>query len=364
MLTQVSASEWRAHKAVMAEKGVILLPETIGYATDGLRKNYMLAADALPTLSTTANAGFPALFTSYVSPEAIHIVFSPLEAANIIGEQKMGDWLTDTAFFPVVEGTGEVSSYDDFGNNGRAGINSTFPQRQAYHFQILKEYGEREMERYGLAKLNYQAEVDNAAAENLMRFQNFTYFFGMQGLQNYGLLNDPYLPASLTPSTKAAGGVKWLSAGGVPNATANEVYADIQAMFYQLVNQTGGLVKATDNLVLAMSPTVSVALTITNSFGVDVYDLLKKNFPNIRFETAVQYGAITSGNPMGVAGGNFVQLIAEKLDGKDTAFCAFTEKMRAHKMEVFTSSFKQKLTSGTFGAIIRYPLAFASLIGV
>ena len=37
----------------------------------------------------------------------------------------------------------------------------------------------------------------------LNKFSNLTYFFGVQGLQNYGLLNDPHLNASLTPATKA-----------------------------------------------------------------------------------------------------------------------------------------------------------------
>jgi hypothetical protein len=113
-----------------------------------------------------------------------------------------------------------------------------------------------------------------------------------------------------------------------------------------------------------MSPTVEVALTTTNSFNVNVFDLLKKNFPNIRFETAVQYGVITATNPQGIAGGNLVQMIAEEIEGQDTGYCSFNEKMRAHPIVRAMSSFKQKVTAGTWGAIIRMPVAIASLLGV
>jgi hypothetical protein len=117
-------------------------------------------------------------------------------------------------------------------------------------------------------------------------------------------------------------------------------------------------------MVLAMSPTSAAALTATNTFNVNVYDLLKKNFPNLRVETAVQYGALTAANPQGVAAGNFMQLIAESIEGQDTGYCAFNEKMRAHTIIRDLSAFKQKVTGGSWGAIIRLPVAFASMVGI
>jgi hypothetical protein len=359
-----SQSEWRAHSAMLAERGVIL-PDVIGYATDELKRDYTLAMDAQPALTSTANSAVPAMLTSYIDPEVIRIAFAPVQAAKIAGERKTGDWLTDTTFFPVVEHTGEVTSYSDFSQTGSASVNTNWPQRQSYHFQIMKRYGERELERAGLARINWVSEIDRGAADILNRFSNYCYFYGVAGLQNYGLLNDPSLPASISPGTKAAGGGNvWLLSGGQPNATANEIYADIQALFYQLVTQSSGLITAQDSFVLAFAPGVSLALTNTNSFGVDVYKLLKQNFPNIRFEQAVQYGAKSSQNPEGIAAGNMVQLIAERIEGQETCFCAFTEKMRSHKIIPDTSSFKCKVTSGAWGAVIRRPFAFASMVGV
>lgn len=117
-------------------------------------------------------------------------------AAVIFGERKTGDWTTETSFFPTVEHTGEVSSYGDYNENGSSGANTNFPQRQSYRYQTIVEYGELELERAGLAKLNWVSEQNGAAALAMNKYQNLTYFFGVQGLQNYGLLNDADLTAA------------------------------------------------------------------------------------------------------------------------------------------------------------------------
>jgi hypothetical protein len=362
MNLQEAMTAWQTDAAHFEACGAVL-PDVVAYVPDDYKRNYTLAMDAQPLLSTTANSGIPAFLTTLIDPAVFKILFAPNKAAQILSETRKGTWLDETAMFPTVEYTGEVSSYGDFAENGHTGVNTNWPQRQSYLFQTVKEYGERELERAGLGRINWVSELDQAAATVMNKFSNLTYFFGVQGLQNYGLLNDPNLPASLTPATKAAGGVAWI-AGGLIKATANEVYADIQALFYQLVQQTGGLVEADSKMVLAMSPGSQVALTATNTYNVNVEDLLKKNFPNLRIETAVQYGVLSAQNPQGVAGGNLIQLIAEELEGQNTGYCSFNEKMRAHPIIRGMSSFKQKVTGGSWGAIIRMPVAFASMLGV
>lgn len=324
---------------------------------------YALAMDAQPTAITSPNSGIPAFLTTSIDPDIVRVVLTPNQAAEIFGEVKKGNWLSETEIFIMVERTGEVSSYGDYSNNGSAGINTQFPQRQAYLYQTTWRYGEREMERAGLARIGYAAEVQEAGAVVLNKFQNLTYFFGVAGLQNYGLLNDPSLSASLTPAPKAAGGNTWIKNGAI-NATANEIYADIQALFFQLISQTNGVINQKDAMTLAMSPGSEVAMTATNTFNVNVSDLLKKNFPNMEIKTAVQYGQTSASNPQGITAGNFVQLIAKKLDGQETGYCAFNEKLRTHPIIRAMSSFQQKATQGTWGAVIRIPAAISSMIGV
>ena len=357
-----AAAAWQAHKATFESAG-IFLPDVKSYALDEYKTDYRLAMDALPSLSTDPNSAVPAMLTTMIDPAVYRVLFAPLRGAVIFGEARKGTWIDETAMFPIVEATGEVSSYGDFNENGRAGANTNWPQRQSYIFQTIPEYGEREIERAGLGRINWVGEVDGSAIQVLSRFMNTTYFYGVQGLQNYGILNDPGLSAAITPATKAYGGVKWVNNGQIV-ATANEVYADIQALYLQLVNQTDGLVEQDTKMVLALGTASQVALTATNSFNVNVSDLLKKNFPNIRIESAVQYNALTASNPQGIAAGNEVQMIAEEVEGQKTGYMAYNEKLRAHPIIRALSSWKKKMTAGTWGAIVRQPQNIAQMVGV
>lgn len=359
---QEATTAFQADKPRLESLGAVM-PDVKSYIPDAWRRDYRLAMDAQPALQTDPNSAVPAMLTTMIDPQVYKVLFAPNRAAIIFGEVRKGSWLDQTAMFPVVEHTGEVSSYGDFANNGRAGANTNWPQRQSYLFQTIKEYGELELERAGLARINWVSEIDVAAATVLNKFSNLTYFFGVAGLQNYGALNDPNLSAALTPATKAFGNARWIT-NGVVTATANEVFTDIQSLFSQLVSQSAGLIEQDSAMTLAMSPGSEVALTATNNFNVNVSDLLKKNFPNIKIETAVQYGVTSTSNPNGIAAGNMVQLIAGAIEGQDSGYCAFNEKMRAHPIVRDLSSFKQKLTAGTWGSIIRQPIGIAQMVGV
>lgn len=353
---------WAADRPMFERLGVILM-EGNAYMPEEARYDFNLAMDAQVLPSTVPNSGVPAYLTTLIDSEIYQTLFSPNQAAEIFSEVKKGSWTDDTAIFPVVEHDGEVSSYGDFSEEGHSGANTNWPQRQSYLYQTTVSYGERELERAGLARLNWVSELDGAAGQVLDKFQNFTYFFGVQGLQNFGALNDSNLSAALTPSTKAAGGAKWIT-NGVVTATANEVYADIQSLFSQIVTQTAGLVDQKAKMTLAMSPGSEVALTATNSFNVNVSDLLKKNFPNITVKTAVQYGQTSAANPQGITAGNLTQLIADSVEGQQTGYCAFSEKMRSHPIVRQLSSFQQKVTAGTWGAIVRQAFGIAQMVGI
>jgi hypothetical protein len=353
---------WRSDAARLAELGIVL-PSVQSYVPMGWDKNFELAMDAQPTLSTTPNSGIPQFLTTIIDPAVIEILFAPVKAVDIFDEVKKGDWLDDTILFPVVEHTGLVSSYGDFATSGNTGVNTNWPSRQAYLFQTIKEYGERETERAGRGKIAWAAEMDKSAANNMMRFANKTYFFGVAGLANYGLLNDPNLSAALTPATKANGGTAWFT-GNAPNATANEVYNDVLAVFEQLVAQTTGFIDRESKMTLALPTTTAVALGFVNSFGLVAREIIKEEFPNMRIETAVQYQVVTAANPQGNAAGNLMQMIADALEGQDVGYCAFSEKMRAHPVIRDLSSWRQKVTSGTWGSIVRMPLGFAQMVGI
>lgn len=320
------------------------------------QKGGLVAMDAAYPLITSANSGIPAMLSTYLDPKLIEVLVAPMNAAEAAGgEVKKGDWTLKTAMFPVIESTGEVTSYGDYNNSGSAGANFQFPQRQSYHFQTVTQWGERELADAGLAKIDWAARLNIASALALNKYQNKTYLFGVSGLQNYGMLNDPALPADLVPITKAATGTAWILPNGNINATAVEVQRDISKIFFALQSTTNGLLKTTDPLTLIMSPQSSVALTITDSFNVNVADILAKTYPNMTTRTVPEYAT---------AGGQKVQMVLEEYEGQRTWDCAFTEKMRAHPIILELSAFKQKKSAGTWGTIIYRPMFIQGMIGV
>lgn len=328
----------------------IVAPGALGLLDKEISHDLQLATDAQPTLVTVSNAGIPAYLANYLDPEMIRVLVTPMRAAEILGETKKGDWTTLSAQFPIVESTGEVSSYGDWNDNGSTGQNVNWVPRQSYLFQTITQWGERELDMAGLAKIDYAANLNIASALTLSKFLNKSYFFGIAGLQNYGLLNDPSLLAPITPAATGTGsGTLWSTKDGAA------VYGDIQALYTQLQTQLRGLIERDAPMTLAMSPEIETNLTKTNQYNVNVADQLKKNFPNLKVKSAVEYNT---------TGGQLVQLIVDSVEGQKTGYCAFNEKMRAHPVKVELSSFKQKKTAGTFGAVIRMPIAIAGLLGV
>lgn len=316
---------------------------------EGLAMDATLAMDALPALVTVSNGGIPAFLTSFVDPKLIEVLTTPNKFAQILGEEKKGDWTTLTAIFPVVESAGETSAYDDYSNNGMVTANVNWPQRQSFHFQTITEWGERQLDMMGKAKIDWSNRLNIASAIIMDKFMNKSYAYGIQGMQNYGLLNDPNLSAPITPLAKAAGGFTW------NNATALEEYADVLALFAQLVAQTGGVLEMTDKMTLTLSPKMQVNLAKLTPFNVPVTKMLSDAFPALTVEVAVEYSTI---------GGEYMQLIADNVQGQDVGMAAFTEKMRAHGVVKGLSSFAEKKSGGTWGAVITQPLGIASMLGL
>lgn len=347
-------SQFAADAAWLEQEWGIVQPYAGDWLTPELARNFSLAMDAQPTLVTSSNAGIPFYFTQWVDPEIVRILQTPNKGAQIYGEEKKGTWTDQTAMFQVVENTGEVSNYGDFNENGRSDINFDFVTRQSVLFQTIIEYGDLETDRAGEARLNLVAEKQRSAALTLDKFSDFVYHFGVTNLANYGILNEPSLPAALTPTTKAAGGVKWVNGGAVV-AQASEIYADFQMLFNQLTANSFGYIDMNTRFKLVFPNAVASAFSAVNSFGITIRDFINKSFPNVEYVTDPRYAT---------ASGNVVQLIAETFDGAKTGECAFNEKMRDHQAVRALSSYKQKRTSGSWGFILRKPLGVSQLLGV
>jgi len=349
-------------RSFMNERGVIVAadnfvePEWISDfrtaidAVPTLRGNPALAVDAQTQLLTNPNAGIPLFLSNIVDPQVVRILTAPTRAAEIYGETKKGDWTTTSTYFPFIEPTGYTTSYGDWNNDGAAGANVNWLARQSYLFQTVVQWGEHELARYGLAGIQYATEIEIAAAIAITKFMNKTYFFGVAGLQNYGMLNDPNMIASISPTTKTAGGTTWAA------GTAQENFNDINKAFAQLVTQMGGWVVDNNTaMTLVIPPAQLPNLNKVSSFNVSAMTTIMQTFPNLTIQTAPE---------LATQAGNVLQLFIKNYQGVETSYGAYTEKMRNHAVVTEMSGWKQKKSAGTWGAINRRPIAFVTMLGI
>ena len=324
--------------ALAQRAGVIFMGQT-PVELDARTRN-QIAMDAASPLVTAANGAVPAMFTTYVDPKVIEVLVEPMKMAQAFSEVKKGEWTSNSVIFPVVESVGETSSYGDFNENGLSDVNANWPSRQPYHYQNIIRVGEKEMALAGTAGLDWASRKQISSVLTLNKFQNKSYIYGIAGLQNYGMLNDPQLLPSITDSG-------WAAKDG------QGIYDSCQKLFVQLVKQTGGLVDRDASMTLIMSPGMDSETTKTNQYNVNVNDQLKKNFPNMRSVTVPEYKTDA---------GEMVQLVVDSYEGQATVELSFTEKLRAHALIQELSGFKQKRSQGTNGAIIYRPLFIASML--
>jgi hypothetical protein len=207
---------------------------------------------------------------------------------------------------------------------------------------VFTQWGEKEIAYLGLAGIDAASRKNVASALALNKFQNKSYFLGIAGLQNYGLLNDPALLPSITPTTP------WVS------ATADQAANNVVDLYVQLVAQSNGLVRSNTRLTLACSPTREAVLKRVNSFGLSPAKLIADTLPNVTIKSAPEYQT---------SAGELMQLIVDEMEGQETCTAAFTEKMRAHAIVVGNSNYSQKKSQGTWGTIVFRPVLIASSIG-
>ncbi|WP_175784645.1 major capsid family protein [Burkholderia ambifaria] len=315
---------------------------------DESRAKLIVAMDAAGPMVTAPNNGIPAMLTNYFDPRVIDILVSPMKSELLYSAVQKGDWADDTATFMVVESDGETATYGDYSENGMSSHNANFPQRQNYGFQTNTQWGDKQMARAAKARLDYAQRQQIASALILRKKENAINLFGVAGLQNYGLTNDPALIAPIAP-TVGAGGNTWAQ------KTSDEIYNDVVALWDQAILQGNGQIDTDTRAKLAIPTVVSGNLTKQNTYGQVLRDRLKLGYENMTIVTIPEFAT---------AGGNLVQLIIEEVEGQPTGELGFAERMRAHGVVRHSSSYSEKKSGHNWGAIIYRPIFVSQMLGI
>lgn len=307
-----------------------------------------LANDA--AMVTAANSGVPVEFTSYIDPMVIPILTATRGAREIFGEAKKGDWTTSYARFQTSEITGEVEAYTDYGQGGASDVNPTFPVRTQYIYQTNIRYGDREVDVASRARLQLAADKQRAAATVIDIASNKFALYGVAGLEIYGLLNDPNLPAAVSPLPNADTKTLWAE------KSTKEIYEDVLYLFGKMADRGAGHIDANTELVLATSPATQVQLGKATDFNISARQMLETYFPKIRFVALPELATATVGTS--------ILLVAPTIEGLPTAQIGFSEKFRAMRLIPESSSFHQKFVGSSYGTIIYRPFAIGTMTGV
>lgn len=306
-----------------------------------------LANDA--ALVTAANAGVPAVFTSYIDQKAVEVVTAIRAAKEIFPETKKGDWTTEYAVFHTVEPTGTVTPYTDFGNGAASDVNLGFPTRQQYVGQTTIKYGDMEQAKTSRAMIDLVSRKQTSAATVIDTAANKIALLGIEGMDIYGLINEPNIPAALSPEP-VDGHTTW------EEKDTKGIYNDIMALFKQVITASKGNITPNDDFILAVSPGTAVYLSKATDYNVSVWDMVTRYAKNVKLVPLPELESESSGDS--------VMLIAQKVLGNATGEIGFGEKMRALRLVPQSSWFEQKFAFGSYGTILYYPFAVAKMTGV
>ncbi|EGI1922845.1 hypothetical protein IF623_003309 [Salmonella enterica] len=328
---------------VLADKGVVFEKTPSYLSMKGV------VGDSAVDMATVANGGIPAAAAQVIDPMIIKQLFAPTVATQIYPEVKKGTWAVQDVLFPRTEEAYEIVAYDDRSRAGSTHVNANWEQRRQMRFQGMNEWGDLEQEKYGMALIPYVAMKQAAGVDAINRFFNKSYMYGISGAPNFGIMNDPALPAALTPITTADGKVKWADKDAVG------IFNDVKKMFTNLAAKNQGLVQETSPMKLVVSPSDNASLGAINALGTaSAIDLIKKTYTSLTVVVVPEFGTPSGG---------LIQLIAESLGGNPVGNTVYTEKMRAFPVFVEHSMTSQKLAAGTLGTVIYRPSGVVQMTG-
>jgi Uncharacterized protein conserved in bacteria (DUF2184). len=325
-----------------------------GIDIDGLKgvlakDSVVLDADTgLPTGVTAANVSIPVELLTYFDPRVIEILWAPRNATKLFSEIVIGDWTMESRKYQLSEICGSVAPYGDFSDNGEADINVNFIPQDIFRFQTTIKYGDLEAAKAAIAKVMLIAGKQKSANALLSIMANKIYMYGISGLNIFGILNHPLLPASLTPTTgNSTGATDWV------DKTADEIYEDFVKTIADIIKKSGGLVTANDRFITGLSNNLVPYLNKQNMYGISVLDMVKKNYPSLEFVSVPEFQ---------VEAGEYMYIHAVEVMGQPTGECVSTQKLRMFPVIPGLSSYRQKAAAASLGFSLYMPFALSRML--
>ncbi len=306
----------------------------------------MDADSGVPTNISSANIGVPVELLTYISEKPIKVLTAPRNATKLFKEIVQGDWTTERLKYRLAEEIGNVAPYQDYSELGVSDVNNEWIPTDVFRFQTMIKYGDLEVARNAQAKVALVEGKQSSAANTLALYGNRYYMFGVNGLNIYGIVNHPLLPASLTPAT-VGGQTSWSAKG------ADAIYDDCVAIVNNLIANSQSLITAADKLKMGISSNLLGYLNKKNTFGLSVIAMLKDSYQGIEIIPIPEFAT---------EAGDYVAIFPEEVLGNPVGECVTPMKLRTFQVIPEASSFKQKAASATCGWRLYMPFAYSRML--
>lgn len=309
--------------------------------------------DALPTI-TPNNINIPGGVLQQISPETIEILTAYRAGDEILGDRKqVTDWETDEYLIPIIENTGGTTPYADMGAPIQSSINYNSQSVKQYRYSTSYTVGNLKASQLSKAKQNLADLALKSSNLALAIEYNRTLFQGYIDNSSkkficHGILNNPNLGNFKT------------SAKTFENMTFAEVISFFNKSIAELNIQTGNIIRDDSEIVVAIaSGAYQTLIGKVTDLGITAIDTLRKMYPSLRFVLANEFNNAYLNQ-------NVIYFIAHQRENNvsTTCYSTYTVMGQMSNVETRANSIYAELHTGTYGAIINYPMFILRYYGV
>lgn len=309
-------------------------------------------------MATVPSVGTPVQLLQWWSPKVIKTIYAGRKADEIMGVVNAGSWEDEEVVVPEVETLGDVALYGDYANGENSNFNVNFNKRSVVRFLSTVSVGT--LEAAQVARMRLDAKEKKMVAttnaleiqRNLVAFNGFNY----GNKANYGLLNDPRLPAYGTLSVGASGSTMF------KDKTYIEIVNDIRGLVRELeLKLNGNFDASTDAFKLILPMAASQSMTAVpqygaNGFAGSVEAWFKGAYPKGEIHYVPQFDGALGGQ-------NVVYVIAEEVDGEKNVDQFVQQRMFLVGFERRDTYFKETYSNATAGAFVGYGIGVVRKVG-
>lgn len=342
--------------------GILMSRHALDSYADAYGARGMDAAITIPGLSVNpgqASAPYIQFLQTWL-PGQVQVVTQARKADILFGQTTAGSWEDEEIIQEILELVGVAQPYSDLGNIPLSSFNVSYEKRGVARFEEGFSVGTLEDLRSNRIGVNAAQTKRSAAAMALDIARERVAFFGYGGTDSYpiyGALNDTNLGAYVTlPSGK-----EW------DVASRAEIVGDLLFIMATLRKQSKEAVDPTKDAITIVIASDKVDYLNTPSgtgaeMGETAGDWLRKNYPGVTIESAVQFNGANGGADVLYA---YATSIADSgTDGGGVIEQIVPARFKALGVDTSCKVVTEDFTNATSGVLVKRPFAVLRATGI